>query len=168
MKRHTSPEHIKNLVKHIRKNFKNSSIRTTFIVGFPGENEEDFQELVAFLDEYPLDRVGAFMYSTEENTLAAKIIPKISSAQKQRRLDELMTLQQMIVEEQNQRLIGKKTEVIIDKVEEKAAFGRTIWDAYEVDNETTIDATNSLKPGDIVKVKIISANAYDFKAELVK
>ena len=168
MKRHTSPEHIKNLVKHIRKNFKNSSIRTTFIVGFPGENEEDFQELIAFLDEYPLDRVGAFMYSTEENTLAAKIIPKISSAQKQRRLDELMTLQQMIVEEQNQRLIGKKTEVIIDKVEEKAAFGRTIWDAYEVDNETTIDATNSLKPGDIVKVKIISANAYDFKAELIK
>ena len=167
MKRHTSPEHIKNLIKYIRKNFRNSAIRTTFIVGFPGENEEDFQELIAFLDEYPLDRVGAFIYSTEENTSAAKIIPKIAQAEKQRRLDELMTLQQMIIEEQNQMLIGKKTEVIIDSVEKTTAFARTIWDAYEVDNETTVNKADSLKPGDIVKVKIINANAYDFKAELV-
>lgn len=166
MNRHTSPEHIVKIIRHIRKKYRSASIRTTFIVGFPGETDEDFNQLIEFIEKHPIDRVGAFAFSTEEGTSAAKIIPKIPNNIKQSRLDQLMTLQQLLVEERNRRLIGKKVDVMIDSVEEGRAFGRTIWDAYEVDNRTIIDSAKNLKPGQIVKCKITQADAYDFKAEI--
>ncbi|GAB4268046.1 MAG: 30S ribosomal protein S12 methylthiotransferase RimO [Candidatus Rifleibacteriota bacterium] len=168
MNRHTPPDHLKALIKHIRRNFKNSAIRTTFIVGFPGENEEEFQELLDFIENFPLDRVGAFAYSTEEGTPASHIIPKVPSQTKQNRLDRLMTLQQLLIEERNRRLINKKVELIIDKVEADHIEARTKWDAYEVDNLTrVIDYKYDLQPGQIVEGKIISADAYDFTAEIL-
>jgi ribosomal protein S12 methylthiotransferase len=167
MNRNSSPEHHVELIRHIRKNYRNSAIRTTFIVGFPGENNEDFQRLLDFVEQYPLDRVGAFAYSTEEGTPASLIIPKVSRSQKIERLDKLMTLQQLLIEERNRRLINKKVELIIDKVDKNAILARTVWDAFEVDNLTHLSSTRSLKPGQIVNGKITDADAYDFKAKLI-
>ncbi len=166
MNRHTSPEQIVTIIRHIRKKYRSAAIRTTFIVGFPGENDEDFNELIEFIEKYPIDRVGAFAYSTEEGTSAAKIIPKIPNNVKQSRLDQLMTLQQLLIEERNRKLIGKKVDVMIDSVEDGRAFGRTAWDAYEVDNRTIIESKKKLNPGQFLKCKITQADAYDFKAEI--
>lgn len=166
MNRHTSPEHIKRLIEHVRSRFPESAIRTTFIVGFPGEKKRDFEELIAFIEEYPLDRVGAFMYSTEEGTAAAEMRPKVSQPVKQARLDQLMTLQQLIIEERNRRLIGQKLQVIVDDINNGVAKARTRFDAFEVDNSTTIDNPGNLKAGDLAEVRITDADAYDFKAEI--
>lgn len=169
MNRKTSPQHIIKLIRHIRKNFRASAIRTTFIVGFPGENEEDFQQLIDFIERFPLDRVGAFAYSTEEGTAAAGIVPKVPAAVKQARLDQLMTLQQLLIEERNRRLVGKKVDLIVDRLDEDGnAFCRTVWDAYEVDNTTVLENIGKkVQPGQIVKAKIWFADAYDFKAALL-
>ena len=169
MNRHTTPEHMKSLIKHIRKNYPEGIIRTTFIVGFPGEQKRDFDKLIDFIEEYPLDSVCSFIYSPEENTKAYSMTPKVREATKQARLDQLMTLQQLIIEERNKKLIGKQIDVIIDEISKDGiATGRTIYDAYEVDNITTIEKAKGLKPGDIVKVKITDADAYDFKADIIK
>lgn len=169
MNRHTTPEHMKSLIKHIREKYPEGIIRTTFIVGFPGEQKRDFDQLINFIEEYPIDRVGAFMYSPEEDTPGYTMTPKVRETTKQARLDQLMTLQQLIIEERNKKLIGKEISVIIDEVSDKGiATARTVYDAYEVDNITTIEKAASLKAGDIVKVKITDADAYDFKAKLIK
>lgn len=169
MNRHTTPEHMISLIKHIRANYPNGIIRTTFIVGFPGEEKRDFDKLINFIEEYPLDRIGAFMYSPEENTPAYSMPHKVRESTKQARLDQLMTLQQLIIEERNKKLIGNEISVIIDEVSKnEIATGRTIYDAYEVDNITTIEKARGVKPGDIIKVKITDADAYDFKAVIVK
>ena len=169
MNRHTTPKHMKSLIKHIRKNYPEGLIRTTFIVGFPGEQKRDFDKLINFIEEYPLDRVGSFMYSPEESTKAYSMTPKVRESTKQARLDQLMTLQQLIIEERNKKLIGKKIDVIIDEISKNGvATGRTIYDAYEVDNSTIINNAKGCKEGDIVKVIITDADAYDFKAEIVK
>ncbi len=169
MNRHTTPEHMISLIKHIRANYPNGIIRTTFIVGFPGEQKRDFDKLINFIEEYPLDRVGAFMYSPEENTPAYSMPHKVRETTKQSRLDQLMTLQQLIIEERNKKLIGNEISVIIDEVSKnETATGRTIYDAYEVDNITTIEKARGVKPGDIIKVRITDADAYDFKAEIIK
>lgn len=168
MNRHTDSKHLKKLVQHIRGNFPDAAIRTTFIVGFPGEKKRDFDELIGFIEECPLDRVGAFMYSPEEGTAAAEMSPMVSKRVKQARLDQLMTLQQLIIEERNKKLLGQKTEVIIDEINDTGALARTRYDAYEVDNTTFIANCKNLKPGDLAEVRIIEADAYDFKAELVK
>ena len=169
MNRHTTPEHMISLIKHIRANYPNGIIRTTFIVGFPGEQKRDFDKLINFIEEYPLDRVGAFMYSPEENTPAYSMPHKVRETTKQSRLDQLMTLQQLIIEERNKKLIGKEISVIIDEVSKnETATGRTIYDSYEVDNITTIEKARGVKPGDIIKARITDADAYDFKAEIIK
>jgi ribosomal protein S12 methylthiotransferase len=165
MKRNTSPGHIVKLIGHIRKKFRLSAIRTTFIVGFPGENEEDFQTLRDFIEMHPIDRVGAFAYSTEENTPAAMIIPKVPTKVKLQRLDRLMTLQQLLAQERNRKLIGKTTDLIIDSCDKNEALGRTFWDSYEIDNLTRINhSPTPLKPGQIIRARIVDADAYDFKA----
>lgn len=168
MNRHTSPEHIINLIEHIRSRFPEAVIRTTFIVGFPGEKKKDFDELITFIEEYPIDRVGAFMYSSEEGTAAADMRPMVSKAVKQARLDQLMTLQQLIIEERNLRLVGHEVQVMVDEVKDGVARARTRFDAFEVDNTTYIENPGRLKAGDLVNVRITAADAYDFKAELLR
>ncbi|MBU1105497.1 MAG: 30S ribosomal protein S12 methylthiotransferase RimO [Candidatus Riflebacteria bacterium] len=168
MNRHTEPDHIIELIKHIRRQFPDGSIRTTFIVGFPGEQKRDFEKLINFIEEYPLDRVGAFAYSNEEGTPAALLTPQTRETTRQTRLDQLMTLQQLIIGERNQRLVGRTVEAIVDEVLEDRVLARTAADAYEVDNTTTIMGKTCLKPGDLVKVCITRADSYDFTAELTK
>lgn len=169
MNRQTTAKHMLNIIDHIRNNYDNASIRTTLIVGFPKENEDDFQEMINFIEEYPIDRLGAFMYSTEEGTPAARMSPKVLKKVKQRRLDELMTLQQLLSSERNQLQIGKKLNVIIDKVENNVIEGRTLGDAYEIDNvvHAKISSKKKMLPGNIVKVIVKSADAYDLEADVI-
>ncbi len=168
MNRGTAKSHLIELIQHIRKNYPAAAIRTTFIVGFPGEKKADFDELIAFIEEHPLDRVGAFAYSPEESTPAALMRPRVGATVKQARLDQLMTLQQLIIEELNQKFIGQEFEVLIDEVSGSDAKGRLCIDAYEVDNTTTIRRAKRLKAGQIVRAKIVEADAYDFTGELIK
>ncbi|PKL50820.1 MAG: 30S ribosomal protein S12 methylthiotransferase RimO [Candidatus Riflebacteria bacterium HGW-Riflebacteria-2] len=168
MNRHTSPEHLVGLIRHIRSHFPDSIIRSTFIVGFPGEQKRDFERLINFIEEHPLDRVGAFAYSEEEGTLAEKLKPQTRTSTRQARLDQLMTLQQLIVGEQNQRLVNKVTQVIVDEILPDRVLARTTGDAYEVDNTTTIMGRPEVKPGDIIEVRITSADSYDFTAEMAE
>ncbi|EKD84023.1 MAG: SSU ribosomal protein S12P methylthiotransferase, partial [uncultured bacterium] len=168
MNRSTSPAHIIELIEHIRRYFPEGTIRTTFIVGFPGEQKRDFDKLIGFIEEHPLDRVGAFAYSAEEDTPAALMSPQVRPSTRQTRLDQLMTLQQLVVGEQNQRLVGKTVQVIVDEVLKDRVLARTAGDAYEVDNTTTIMGQHHLKPGNLVKARITRADSYDFTAELAK
>lgn len=168
MNRHTTLAHMIEILTHIRSAYPHGAIRTTFIVGFPSETPSDFNKLISFIEDYPLDRVGAFMYSAEEGTPAYDFARKVSHKVKQSRLDRLMTAQQLIIEEQNKRLVGQVVDVIVDSVEDGNAKCRTKFDAYEVDNSTTIHNCASLKPGQFVKAKITKADAYDFTAELIR
>lgn len=168
MNRQTTPKHMIGLIEHIRQNFPESSIRTTFIVGFPGEKKRDFDKLISFIEEYPLDRVGAFAYSEEDGTPAANMNPQVRPSTRQARLDQLMTLQQLVVGEQNQQLKGKVVKVIVDEILADRVLARTTGDAYEVDNTTTIMGKHSLKPGEVIEVRIVAADSYDFTAEIAQ
>jgi len=166
MNRGTDRRHLVSLIGHIRRTWRKATIRTTFIVGFPGETDEDFAQLIEFIQEHPIDRVGAFPYSPEDGTPALKIRPRVLKPEKTRRLDELMTLQQVLSAERNQKLVGSLQHVMVDVVENGAATARLPGDAWEVDNTVTFAAKANITPGDIIKVKILSADAYDFAAEV--
>lgn len=167
MNRGCDQDHHLELINHIRTHYPQAAIRSTFIVGFPSETEEEFQELIDFIELNPLDRVGAFAYSTEESTAAKKIRGKLTKPEKQARLDQLMTLQQLIAQEQNESLNGKQLSLIVDSIDGDNAIARTQFDAFEVDNSTLIGNASHLTPGDIVEAKIIKTDAYDFQAELL-
>ncbi len=147
MNRHTSPEHLIRLIEQFASIFPKAQSETTFIVGFPGEQKRDFDELIDFIEEHPLDRVGAFAYSEEEGTVAEQLTPRVRPSTRQARLDQLMTLQQLIAGEQNQKLLNRIVEVIIDEVQPDRVLARTPGDAYEVDNTTTIIGKHDFKPG---------------------
>jgi len=165
MNRQTDRHHIVSLLGHIRRTFRKATIRTTFIVGFPGETEDDFQQLIEFVQAHPIDRVGAFPYSSEEGTPATKIRPRISKQEKTRRLDELMTLQQVLSADRNQKQVGTLHHAIVDDIESGIAHARLPGDAWEVDNTVTVPVSSRVTPGDIIKIRILSADAYDFTAE---
>lgn len=153
------------LIGFIRRSFRKAVLRTSLIVGFPGETEQDFRKLVKFIEDHPIDRLGAFPYSTEEGTPAARITPKIARSVRQRRLDELMTLQGLLAAERNAKLVGGRRQILIDRIEGETAFGRTYADALEIDNETSLPYDGSFKVGDFVTVRLTGADAYDFTAE---
>lgn len=163
MKRKSSGENTKKLIKKIRNEIPDVFIRTSLIVGFPGETEEDFRELKEFLVEYKLDRVGVFTYSQEEDTAAAIMDKQIPIEVKELRKEILMKLQNSISFENNKRLIGKKIQIIIDgKTSENQFYGRSYGDAPEIDQQVFINkGTNNLKNGDIVNVIITKAYTYD-------
>lgn len=152
----------KKLVKKIRKYIPKAAIRTTFIVGYPGETEEDFQELFNFIKEMKIDKLGVFEFSREKNTTAYKLKPQITSKIKKQRKKSLMELQQTVSKEINKNLIGKKLDCIIEAINENGdIIGRTYKDAPEVDGLIFINTTTPVNPGDIVSVKITGAVEYD-------
>ncbi|HEY9070214.1 MAG TPA: 30S ribosomal protein S12 methylthiotransferase RimO [Candidatus Ozemobacteraceae bacterium] len=167
MNRQTDRRHLVSLIGHIRRTWRKATLRTTLIVGFPGETEEDFAQLIEFVQAHPIDRLGAFPYSPEDGTPALKIRPRVTKPEKTRRLDELMTLQQVLAAERNGKLVGTTAHVMVDAVENGTATARLPGDAWEVDNTVTLPAPANITPGDIIKVKILSADAYDFTAEVV-
>lgn len=158
----------KKLVKRIRKIIPKASIRTTFIVGYPGETEQDFEELYNFIEEMKIDRLGVFEFSKEKNTKAYSIKPQIPAKIKKQRKKALMTLQQKISKEQNQKLIGKKIECIIESLsEDNYITARTYKDAPEVDGLIYLETKTPVIPGDIVTAKITGANEYDLIGTIV-
>ncbi len=143
------------------------TLRSTFIVGFPGETEEEFQELLDFLTEAQLDRVGAFAYSPVDGAIANDLPDQIPEEVKQERLDRFMAHQAEISAARLQLKVGRKGRVIIDEVVEEGAVGRSEADAPEIDGQVFIDGATHLKVGDIVDVEFEEADEYDLWAKLV-
>ena len=163
MRRHTDGKTTKELIKTIRQKVPSIHLRTTLMVGFPGEGEQEFEELMEFVKEARFERMGAFAYCEEDDTYAAKKFPdNISSDVKDERLAKLMAIQEDIAFELNQQKIGKVFNIIIDREEEEYYVGRTEWDSPEVDPEVLIQKENiKLDIGEFYNVKIIDALPFE-------
>ena len=162
MNRRTNKEDIKNLIKTLRSEIDGMVIRTTFIVGFPGETDEDFKELLEFINFAKLDRVGAFTYSKEEGTPAANLEGQISEDIKQDRFERLMMEQMGISEELLNSKVGKVLEVLIEeKADDKSYIGRSEYDAPEIDTEVIFTSDRELEIGSFVKVCIEDSQEYE-------
>ncbi|WP_297092593.1 30S ribosomal protein S12 methylthiotransferase RimO [uncultured Draconibacterium sp.] len=168
MLRHVTREETEALIAKIKEEVPGVVIRTTMLVGFPGETEEDYNELREFVQEQKFGRLGVFPYSNEDGTYAAsKFEDNLPDDVKQARADEIMELQQYISAELNQQKVGKEFDVIIDREESDYYVGRTEFDSPEVDGEVYITTDEELKNGTIVKVKITGAEDYDLYGELI-
>lgn len=162
MRRGTTHEKTTNLLKEFRKTVPEMAIRTTLIVGYPGETEEHFQELKQWVKEMRFERLGCFTYSHEENTHAYNLEDDVPQEVKQERANEIMEIQSQISWELNQQKIGQTFKVVIDRKEGNYFVGRTEFDSPDVDNEVLIDATSVyLKTGDFYDVKITDAADFD-------
>ncbi|MBI4687216.1 MAG: 30S ribosomal protein S12 methylthiotransferase RimO [Nitrospirae bacterium] len=158
----TKADHLR-LINDIRSGIPEAVLRTSFIVGFPGETEKDFRGLLSFIEEVRFDRLGVFKYSKEEGSPAANLKGHISEKIKQRRLDEIMQRQAEISLKKNNELIGKTYEAIIDEVEGDVAIARLYSHAPEIDGFVEIASLEYITIGDIIKVKITGASEYDLK-----
>jgi len=168
MKRNITREEMTDLIRTIREKVPGICLRTTLIAGFPGETEEDIEELKEFLQEHRFDRVGIFNYSHEENTSAYDLVDDVSDETKQLRAQEVMEVQQEISYEKNQEKIGQVFKVLIDKKEAGRYLGRTEFDSVEVDNEVVVHSAKKLTIGEFVQVKITKAYDYDLEGEVVE
>lgn len=170
MRRHISAEEQRQLIARIRREVPGIHLRTTLMVGFPGEGEDEFNELLNFVKEQKFERMGAFAYCEEEGTFGAKNFKDtISDEVKQSRLDRLMALQEGIALESNQSKLGKMLRVLIDGENEEYYIGRTEWDSPEVDPEVLIRKKNlsDITPGTFVYVNVVEALPYELIAELI-
>lgn len=168
MRRGTTKQKTTQLLQDFRNAVPEMAIRTTLIVGYPGETEEDFQTLKNWVQEMRFERLGCFTYSHEENTHAFQLVDDVPEGVKQQRANEIMEIQSQISWELNQEKIGKIFRVVIDRKEGNYFIGRTEYDSPDVDNEVLVDATRFyLKTGDFATVKIIDAADYDLYAEPV-
>ena len=169
MRRGTNREKTTKLIHDIREKIPNIAVRTTLITGYPGETEEDFQEMYDWVSEMRFDRLGVFTYSHEENTHAFNFEDDVPQKIKKQRADAIMDLQSSISHDLNQLKIGKEFRVLIDRVEGDYFIGRTVYDSPEVDNEVLIrkDEKTYCRIGDFVNVKVESADHFDLFAQLL-
>ncbi|AZI23375.1 30S ribosomal protein S12 methylthiotransferase RimO [Chryseobacterium taklimakanense] len=168
MKRGTTHEKTDALLAKFREKVPDMAIRTTLIVGYPGETEERFQELKAWVAEQRFDRLGCFTYSHEENTSAYQLIDDVPQEVKEARVEEIMELQSQISWEKNQEKIGKVFKCIFDRKEGNYFVGRTEFDSPDVDNTVLVPAENTyISIGDFAEVKITSAEEFDLYGEPV-
>ncbi len=162
MNRHSTSASIHETIARLRKEIPDIHIRTTFIAGFPGESEDAFDELAAFIEETRFDRLGVFAYSQEENTLAAEMGGQIEEEIRENRRDTLMEIQRSISLENNLAKVGRVFEVIVEEKEEGNTYlGRTRFDAPEIDNGVIFTSERELISGDYVFVEITDAFDYD-------
>ena len=166
MNRRGSPELIRELIASCRA--RGILVRTTFIVGFPGETEAQFEELLDFVRWARFDRLGAFSYSPEEGTAAAEMPGQIDEAVKKDRLDRLMRLQQGISLEINRARVGETCEVLVESFENGRYLGRSRKEAPEVDGLIRVKSRRTLSPGEYVQVQITGASEYDLDGEAVQ
>ena len=159
MRRGLNAEGIKKRIQLLRDAIQDIKIRTTLIVGYPGETDEDFEKLCSFIEEVRFDRLGVFTYSEEEGTLAEALKDDIPQAVKNDRKAKIMDLQANISNENNQLMIGKELRVLVDDAGEKHSVGRTEFDSPEIDNIVNIGA--KLEVGQFYNVKIQSANEFE-------
>ena len=168
MGRRTNQEELRRIIGKLRKEIPDLAIRTTLISGFPGETEEDHEELMAFVDEMEFERLGVFAYSLEEDTPAAQMPDQVPQELKEERRDEIMELQQEIAFEKAESLVGRVLDVMIEgKVADEPAYvGRTYMDSPNVDGLIFVNADLQLMSGDFVRVKVTGAAEYDLIGEV--
>ena len=168
MRRGTSMKKTKNLIKKFREDVPGITIRTSLIVGYPGETEQNFQELLDFVQESKFDRLGVFTYSHEENTHAYKLDDNVPDEVKHQRAEEIMDLQSSISYKLNQKRIGKIYKVLFDRKEGEYFIGRTEFDSPDVDNEVIVSAKDFyLRIGDFANIKITKADHYDLYGDVI-
>jgi ribosomal protein S12 methylthiotransferase len=169
MRRGTTREKTEALLNVIREKIPQIAIRTTLIVGHPGETEEAFMEMMDFVEKNRFERLGVFTYSHEEDTHSYTMKDDVPEEVKQQRLEAIMELQEGISEEINAEKVGKKYRVLIDRLEGGQYVGRTEHDSPEVDNEVLINSDDCyLRVGDFCEVEITSASAFDLFAKPIK
>lgn len=166
MKRPASAENTLARIRAWRQICPDITIRSTFIVGFPGETEAEFDELLDFLDEAQLDRVGCFTYSPVEGAAANDLDGAVPEAVKEERLARFMERQAAISEARLARKVGRELDVLIDDVDGDQAIGRSSADAPEIDGVVYVDEGAHLKPGELVRVRVVDADTHDLHAEL--
>jgi ribosomal protein S12 methylthiotransferase len=167
MNRHITKEQITSLIEHLRTKVPQLCLRTTLIVGYPNETEEQFAALKDFVAQTKFDRMGAFTYSPEEGTAAFKLEDNVPEEVKSERLNELIEIQQSVSLSLNNQKIGKVFKVLIDRLEGDFWVGRTEFDSPEVDNEVLIPANQKAKIGTFVNALITSAEEFDLYADIV-
>ena len=169
MRRGITKQKTIDLVDSIRQRVPDIALRTTLICGYPGETEQDFEEMQRWVEDTRFDRLGCFTYSHEEKTHAHSLIDDVPEEVKQERVDAIMEIQQGISYDINQSKVGKTYKVLVDKKEGDFFVGRTEYDSPEVDNEVLIDATiNYAAVGSFVNVKIDRAEDFDLYGDIVK
>ncbi|MBN1038208.1 30S ribosomal protein S12 methylthiotransferase RimO [Clostridium botulinum] len=161
MGRKTSKKDITDKIEKLRKSIPNIIIRTTFIVGFPQETQEDFEEILEFLQEYKLDKVGVFKYSREEDTPASKMDGQIDEAIKKEREEKLMLSQEKISNDINKLKVNKKYDILIEEYDGEFYKGRNFEMAPDIDGNVFFESPKNLEIGEFVKVKIIKNMDYD-------
>lgn len=167
MRRHITGEETVRLLAAMRAKVPDIKIRTTLMVGFPGETEKEFEELLEFVKTQRFDRMGAFAYSQEDDTWAARNLEdNIPEDEKKRRLDILMKLQAEISEVKNEKMVGKKVRLIVDEILDDERVCRSQWDSPEVDMNYYVRNSDAL-PGDIIEAVITEAMPFDFIAEQI-
>lgn len=167
MRRHIDGNKTRELLAEMRRRVPDLKIRTTLMVGYPGEGEKEFEELLEFVKNQRFERMGVFAYSEEDDTWAAKNLDdNIPEEVKQLRLDRLMQLQQEIAYQRNIEMVGQTVKVLIDRIEGDTRIGRTQWDSPEVDPEIYVKGSDA-EPGEFVNVKITGAEPFELFGELV-
>lgn len=165
MGRRTTKEEIKDLVTKLRGKIPNIALRTSLIVGFPGETENDFKELVDFVKDIRFDRLGVFTYSREEDTPAFQMEEQVDDEIKLKRQERIMLLQSDISLDNNQKMVGKVIKVFIEGIESNKYYGRSYKDAPEIDGNVFFSSKEKHNPGEFTYVKIVEASEYDLIGE---
>lgn len=165
MNRRGDKRHICSVLDYLRKNYPQMTLRTTMMVGFPGETEGDFQELLKFLRDYPFDRVGAFCYSPEEGTPSCRFDDQVEDGIKQRRLDELMRQQRDISFEMNIRWLGEQFELLVESIEGGTTYGRTVREAPDADGLVTVSTKPHHAIGAYIPIQLTQCDCYDSKGK---
>lgn len=167
MRRNPDLSLLKDKIGYIKTLMPDAVFRTSFIVGFPSENDEDFEILLDFVKEMKFDRVGTFFYSDEEHTSAHDLTPKVGKRVSRERVEKLMNLQREINLEKNEALIGRKMKVLIEEMENGLYTGRTFMDAPEIDGMTHFSSLKNFKIGEFANVIVKSCEFYDLEGEAI-
>ncbi len=168
MRRNTDKASTLEMIRKIRAQVPGIALRTTMLVGYPGETRKHFEELMEFVRETRFERLGVFAYSAEEGTHAYELKDSVSKAEKERRVEEIMSLQQSISLELNQEKIGKSFRVIIDREEQDYFVARTEYDSPEVDNEVLVEKEPGLETGNFYQVEITGASEFELYGKLTE
>ena len=166
MNRKSTGEEIEKLIEKIKREIPEVVLRTSLIVGFPGETEEDFNKLYNFVEKTKFNKLGVFEYSKEDGTPAEKLKEQISSKIKNKRWNKIMSLQQTISEEKLKQYIGQEVEVLVEKITDKYIIGRTRMDVPEMDGLVYIKNTSNVNIGEIINSVITSVKEYDLIGRL--
>jgi ribosomal protein S12 methylthiotransferase len=170
MRRGITASRTQELIDQIRQEVPEIALRTTMIVGFPGETQAEHEEHMAFIERNKFDRLGVFTYSHEENTAAFNLVDDVPEEVKEARAEEIMAIQQGISFDLNQKKVGKQYKVLFDRKEGEYFIGRTEFDSPEVDNEVLVNAElseNYVRIGDFAQVKIDSAEEFDLFGSVI-